>query len=90
MINGEIYKEKDSGDILIKVGQNYKTHVFLRDMIDIGDTKYIGTCIFKSKDLNTLEKVKLTKQEKEKLDKSLKQVFSNFISICNKHGNKND
>lgn len=85
MINGAIYKDVDSGDILIKVGQNYKTHIFIRSIVNIGDIKFVGTCIFKENELKSLEEIILDEKLSEKLKLSLDQVFSVFVDICDKH-----
>lgn len=89
MIDGRIYRNKESGKLLIKIGQNFKNHIFIYHVMSVDGICFTMPTIFKDEDLSMLEEVRLSKRELNKIYKSKEVLFSAFKALKNKYEDKN-
>jgi hypothetical protein len=90
MIDGNVYADKDSGKIMVKIGQNYKTHVFISHVLDLNDLRVSMMTIHNQSEGLDLKKVELTKRDKNKMDKLVKELSDMFVYLCQKYEVENE
>ena len=90
MIDGNVYMDKDSGKIMVKIGQNYKTHVFISHILNVDNLALSMMTIHDQPDNVNLQKVELTKRDKNKMDKIVKELSDMFVHLCQKYEVENE
>ena len=74
MFEGKIYIDEETNEKLLFIGQNYKTYVLYKYMVNVGEIRMFGMCIYKEKEF---KKLKFLEKNKE-IAQKFKEVFAIF------------